>query len=333
MPAIKPAHAKIVKQYLDQYPGMPSTTLAKMIYKNHEAIFTNAEVVRDSIRYFRKAHGDKMSKHVSTGDKYVRNSYLQYLPTEESEDYKPVRLNPKDNRIGVISDIHIPNHRNKPIDIAYKIFKEQKVNTILINGDLLDNTPFTKFLTPPDKRDARKYLDKAELFLENLRDLFPKARIIWLEGNHDYWYYQYLMRKAPEIYGDPYYKLEERLHLDQYKVEYIPQQQYLMAGKLAICHGHFLLRGVFTPVSAARTILLKAKVPVMVGHCHITSEHTRTDLHGDILTTWSTGCLCSLTPDYQPMGGEANHGFATVMVDSKGHFKVQNYRVHRGELL
>lgn len=332
MGANKPAHAALIKEYLEQYPEMPSLTMAKMIFKNHESIFSNVEAVRRQIRYFRGAIGDAMRGNLKDR-KYVRQSYLQHLPIEDSEDYKPVVLGLKNNRIGVISDIHIPNHRNKPIDIALQVFRDQKVNTILINGDLLDNTPFTKFLTPPDKRDAKKYLDKAEMFLENLRDIFPKARIIWLEGNHDFWYYQYLMRKAPELYGDPYYKLEERLHLTDYNIEYIPQQQYLMAGKLAICHGHFLLRGVFTPVSAARTILLKAKVPVLVGHCHITSEHTRTDLHGDILTTWSTGCLCSLTPDYQPMGGEANHGFATIMVEKNGHFKVQNYRVHKGELL
>jgi predicted phosphodiesterase len=317
---------------MDENPDMPSHTLAKLIFAQNSSVFKSVDQIRSSIRLYRGAMGEKLRKEVKTKSHFGR-SFLPDLPTEESEDYKPLVLDPKNNNIGVISDLHIPNHRNKPLDIALQMFEAAKVNTILINGDLLDNTPFTKFQTPPDKKDAKKYLDKAELFLENLRARFPRARIIWLEGNHDYWYYQYLMRKAPELYGDAYYRLEERLHLADYKIEYLPQAQYLMAGKLAICHGHYLLRGVFTPVSAARTILLKAKVPVLVGHCHITSEHTRTNLHGEIMTTWSTGCLCTLTPDYMPMGGEANHGFAMIKVASNGHFKVTNYRVYRGEVL
>jgi predicted phosphodiesterase len=323
--------SKLVLQILDKYPDWPSLTLAKMIFAEHGHLFSSIDAIRTVIRYHRQATGDD-NRRWKKDEKRVR-SFLPQLPIEESQDYKPLILDPKNNNIGVISDLHIPNHRNAPIDIALQHFERMKANTILINGDLLDNTPYTKFLTPPQAKDAKKFLEKAEMFLEGLRDRFPKARIIWLEGNHDFWYYQYLMRKAPELYGDEHYSLSTRLHLDEYKVEYLPQQRYLMAGKLAICHGHFLLRGVFTPVSAARSILLKAKVPVLVGHCHITSEHTRTDLHGEILTTWSSGCLCTLTPDYQPMGGEANHGFTTIKVHTDGTFNVNNYRIHKGKLL
>jgi hypothetical protein len=78
---------------------------------------------------------------------------------------------------------------------------------------------------------------------------------------------------------------------------------------------------------------LKAKVPVLVGHCHITSEQTKTNLHGEIMSTWSTGCLCTLTPDYMPMGGEANHGFAIVKIEPNGHFRVRNIRLNGGEIL
>jgi len=185
------ATSKLVLEYMDKHPDMPSHTLARLIYAQDSSVFTSAEHVRSLIRSYRGAHGEHTRSAIKN-KKHFGRSFLPQLPTEESEDYKPLVLNKKDNIIGVISDLHIPNHRNKPLNIALMMFEELKVNTILINGDLLDNTPFTKFQTPPDKKDAKKYLDKAELFLENLRDRFPAARIIWLEGNHDYWYYQYL---------------------------------------------------------------------------------------------------------------------------------------------
>lgn len=315
----------LIKEYIAKWYDLPSTTLAKIIYKDHSGLYKNVEEIRSFIRYYRGSGGHKSKKH--------SKNYYPILPTEDAEIIQPFILDAKNNRIGIISDIHIPNHRNKAINLSLEYFEQNKANTIIINGDLLDNTPYTKFLTPPDKKDAKKYLQKAEFFLEGLRDSFPDARIIWAEGNHDFWYYQYLMRKAPELYGDEYYHLTERLNLKEYGIEFIDQRKYIMAGKLAICHGHYLVKGIFTPVSAARTVMLKAKVPVIIGHVHQSSEFTDTDLHGNIHTTWSTGCLCTLTPDYMPMGGKANHGFAFVEVSKDGNFSVTNKRILDDKIL
>lgn len=317
---------ELVHDYCNKWPDLPSLTLAKLIYKDHPLLFTSVEDVRSIVRFRRGSRGKYSYKNKI-------QSYLPHLPTEEAELNEPYELAANDNKIGIISDIHIPNQRNAPIDIALQYFADNKVNTIIINGDLLDNTPYTKFLTPPNKKDAKKYLEKAELFLENLRGNFPKCKIIWAEGNHDFWYDQFLMRKAPELYGDEYYHMTERLNLADHRIEFVRQARYIMAGKLAICHGHYLVKGIFTPVSAARTIMLKAKVPVIIGHVHQTSEYTDTDLHGNITTTWSTGCLCTLTPDYMPMGGKANHGFAFVRVNKDNTFNVENKRIHNGKIL
>lgn len=322
---------KLVREYCEKWVDLPSLTLAKKIYAEHPAVFKDTEHVRDFIRTCRGSHGKAIRGSVK--DKSLYGTGRVSLPLEESEDYKPMVLNSGDNNIGIISDVHIPNHRNQPLDIALEYFMDQKINTLLINGDLLDNTPFTQFLTPPDKKDAKKHLDKAEFFLETLRIMFPKARIIWLEGNHDAWFKQYLMRKAPELYNDEHFHLEQRLNLAEYKIEFLQQERYLMAGKLAICHGHHLVKGLFAPVNAARGVFLRAKASVIIGHVHVPSEHTEPNLHGDIITTWSTGCLCTLTPDYQPMGGKARHGFAHVTVRENGHFRVRNYRIEKGELL
>lgn len=315
---------KLVQEYCRKYPTKSTKALAELLVAKYDHLF-NYSMARNAIQYYRGEKKNKQPKEV------IARDFLHMLPVEDSEDYKPYILSGV-SKIGIISDIHIPNHRNREINLALQKFDEFGVDCIIINGDLLDNTPYTKFLTPPNKKDARRYLDLAEQFLKGLRESFPDAKIIWAEGNHDFWYYQYLMRKAPELYGDPYYHLQHRLNLHDYNIEFIGQERYIMACKLAICHGHYLVRGVFTPVSAARTVMMKAKVPCIIGHVHKTSEFTQTDLHGDIVTTWSTGCLCTLTPDYQPMGGDANYGFATVELE-KDSFHVKNYRIHNGKIL
>lgn len=316
----------LIIKYCKEHPEMSTRSLAMMLTSKYSHIFENYGQARSAIQYYRNEMGKK------TPSVIVQRDFRPMLPTEDSVEHLPYELTGVKN-IGIISDIHIPNHRNRELNLAFQKFDELGVDCIIINGDLLDNTPYTKFLTPPDKKDARRYLAMAEEFLKGMRQMYPNARILWAEGNHDFWYTQYLMRKAPELYGDPYYRLQERLHLSDYGIEFIEQARYINAGKLAICHGHFLVRGIFTPVSAARTVMMKAKVPCIIGHVHKTSEFTQTDLHGNIVTTWSTGCLCTLTPDYCPMGGDANMGFASVQLLEGGEFHVTNYRIYNGKIL
>lgn len=333
---------RITKEYLERYPDLPSLTISKMMHKDHPAIFSSSEDARSKVRYYRGASGDRLRK--SADDKYFRT--ISGIITEESLDESPYIV--KDCRsVGVIGDLHIPNHRVKPIDIALNKFAERSIDTLILNGDVLDNTPYTKHdCAPPSHNDAIRWLEKTEYFLETLRGYFPYAEIIWTEGNHDHWYKKYLSRHAPMMYGDNYYQLEERLHLSSYKrkdrktgkevgngIVFVPEHRYVMVGKLAGCHGHHLLKGLFSPVNAARGVYMRAKQSCFINHVHTTSEHTETDLHGNIVTCWSFACACELNPRYQPMGGKSNHGFGHVEVDKDGDFSVTNYRIHKGKLL
>jgi hypothetical protein len=52
---------------------------------------------------------------------------------------------------------------------------------------------------------------------------------------------------------------------------------------------------------------------------------------GKLITTWSTGCLCNLNPDYMVLN-KWNHGFAFVEVGSNGDFTVKNHRIYKGRV-
>lgn len=327
---------QIVLKYLSEYPeDIPSLTLAKIIYKECQTIFKDVERVRGIIRYHRDNSGEQNRKK-STSKKYSRENGKAgfYIPKPESQDYTPYVLNVNQNNIGILSDFHIPNHREEPIRIAVEYLKEKGINTLILNGDVMDNTPFTRHGgQPPSAEDTKRWFDVTERFLESLRDYFPKVDIIWTEGNHDAWMSRWMGEHAYMFGKDPYFTLQERLHLEEYKIKYIPQTRYVQAGKLVVVHGHHLIKGIIAPVNAARGLIMKSKVPTIIGHVHVDSQHTETDLHGHITTCWSTGCLCTLTPEYQPMGGKACHGFAHVTVESDGNFKVNNMRIHKGRIL
>jgi len=83
----------------------------------------------------------------------------------------------------------------------------------------------------------------------------------------------------------------------------------------------------------ARGLFLRGKVSAMQGHNHSVSEHTESNMNGDIVTTWSLGCLCELNPAYLPIN-KWSHGFAMVDLSDNGKdFHVRNYRIHKGKIL
>lgn len=176
--------------------------------------------------------------------------------------------------------------------------------------------------------------DATRDFLVKLRKAFPKTKIIWLKGNHDKRYEKWLFAKAPEIFDDNYYLLEERLRLNELKIELLDDNVLIKVGKgLFITHGHLLIRGVFAPVNSARGVFLRAKASCLISHVHNTSEHSESNLKDEIISCWSIGCLCDLHPNYDPLNSKHNHGFAHITVDKLGNYNVKNIRIYNGKIL
>lgn len=329
--------SELARQYRDKY-GMdvPTLTLAKRMYKDHPLLFTSVDAARTRLRYIEGKTGGSEHRKVAERSKYFRpedrprNPFS--LPEPESEELVPYKLPSSFNNFILAGDFHIPNHRLEPINRMLQYAKKHKIRQLFINGDLLDNTPFTRWQAEPlDRDDVRRWFDMAEEFLRTLKKQFDS--IYWLEGNHDYWYQRWLLGNAQKLYDDPYYRLEQRLHLADIGVTYIPQKHIVKAGSLNIIHGHLLFRGGGSYANAARMLYMKSKVSIIASHVHVESSHTEPDLNSKVVTTWTTGCMCTLSPDYQPYGGKACHGFAHVTVQPNKDFHVRNFRIEKGEIL
>lgn len=326
---------QLVLDALAKFPKSSKKAVANYLHETYPELFSDVENARGLIKAYTTPSGD-----ISADSKVDRsaNTFSHHnpfgLPEAIELKEKTYRLPKVNNRILWVSDIHFPNHDQQALTVALKYGKDNDANCIVIGGDLLDNTPFTSFLHPPfNKNDVKDWFDMAEGFLAILRREFPNALIVWIEGNHDQWYERYLIKHAPVLFGDEYFELPNRLNLTKYGVKYLKQNVICKAGKLDLLHGHTIVKGVFSPVNAARGAFNKAKSSLMIGHCHQTSEHTETNLRGDIITCFSTGCLCTLNPDYDPHNTKHNHGFAFIEIGDKGHFKVVNKRIFNGELL
>lgn len=312
---------QLALEYISKFPSISKSSIAAKLYNDHSHVFTNVEDARTKIRRLTGAGGQESSKKINI-------THTPDLPPSRMSNREFVDLPVSSNNILWLSDIHIPNQDNKALALAIQYGVKNKINCIVLGGDLLDNTPFTNHdAPPPSADDVVEWFEYCQIFLSHLRTKFPKAHIIWIEGNHDNWYVRYLMKKAPMLFNDDYFRLPQRLDLKKYNVDFYEQQIVVRAGKLHMLHGHTIVRGFMAPVNAARGVFMRAKSSMIIGHVHSTSNHSETNIKEEPISCWSTGCLCTLAPDYDPHNTKHNLGFAHILVEPSGDFEVINKRI------
>lgn len=246
----------------------------------------------------------------------------------EPPNREPVSINGP-ARVLILPDVHIPYHDIVALEIAVREGKKRKANTILINGDWGDFYACSHWQNNPRQRDLGSELRLMRQGLEWLREKFPKARAIYKAGNHEFRWDRYLWAKAPELVDLPFTSMTEILGLSNLGIEWVDQLRPVSIEEMLVIHGHEYRFAISNPVNPARGLFLRTAVTSMCSHFHQRAEHSARDGHGKLITTWSTGCLCQLSPDYASRNNWS-HGFAFVEVEGPRRWDVHNLRVING---
>lgn len=253
------------------------------------------------------------------------------LPASWAEDYPPFALDGA-RRVLVLSDVHIPFHVPAAVEAAVEAGRKDAVDCVYLNGDALDFHQVSRYDHDGSKLTYTQEVESGKQFFRYLRGKFPKARIVFKEGNHEERLDKYILSRAPALFGLEDCTLGSLLGLAGLGVELVRDQRVVMAGRLRLIHGHEYGGGVNAPVSAARWLMLRARKPAMCGHLHQTSEQIESNIDGEQMATWSVGCLCGLSPKYRRLSQKTNHGFALLGLAASGEFEVRNLRVRNGKV-
>lgn len=343
--------AQKAREIIERFPNLSKKKLGELLFKENKLLFTDAEDGRLFIRGVTGARG-KATVKLTQSDKYKG-----VLPQGEKNDFSPFVL--KGKRIGIISDVHIPYHDLEALNVALNEFKRVKVDTIVLNGDIIDCYNLSRWEKDPNKRNHAYEMELLTIFLDDLIKMFPKVEIVFKLGNHSERYEKFIYAKSPEFVGMHVMTWKHLLNLRFQNctscegtgvlkgvdcpncekgrmavnvsrgIHLVKGKRVIKAGKLNICHGHEW-NGVSSPVNPARGYALKAKTNVIAGHLHQSSEHIESDMNGKISGAWSVGCLCDMHPDYAPLN-KWNHGFAWVEVDGDD-FEVHNHKIINGKI-
>jgi predicted phosphodiesterase len=321
----KTPHRLAAERLCRKFPDAPSRTLAKRIAAECKV---SVEHARTAIRRVRGAEGERNRKNTVDKSLYRplgKAGQKPQLPPSLAKKWEPFELG-SGIRVGVLCDIHIPYHDEQALAAAVLYLKKRRPDVVLLNGDYGDFYTISRFLKNPKKRNFKREIKLQRDGLQWLRSQFPKARLVYKLGNHDERYDHWLWNHAPEISDLPQVRLPAILGCKKLGIEVVGDGRPVMAGKLAIFHGHEL-SGPFVPAMPARSAFLRATASVMVGHHHRTSTHVQPNWKHEEIACWSVGCLCDLSPEYARVNA-FNHGQAVVDVDADGQFQVSNLRLN-----
>lgn len=324
--------ADTAREYRRKFPKKPTLALARIMFNQNKKLFNDVEDARSRLRYIEGKQGERMRKNLGPKKELVIEEARPYNPYKLPESDE-ARFNPfvikGHKRVLVLSDIHLPYHSIPSLTACFDYAKKEKPDAVLLNGDTIDCHYLSRFMKDPRKKSFAEELKIFKELFEVIERTFG-AKIYFKQGNHEERYEHYLMQKAGELEGVEEFEFDKIIQARANGISIIKDKRIIHAGSLNIIHGHEFGQSVFSPVNIARGLYMKGKVSALQGHNHQTSEHTESDMNGKITTTWSSGCLCELNPQYMPIN-KWNHGFVLVDIDGKD-FDVRNKRIYKGKV-
>lgn len=330
--------AEKARQIVEEFPHLSKKELGKLLHKRHPLLFFSNEHGRKIVGQVTTwTTGKPGSKHgvFTKTDKHIGPLSI---PRGDLNDFSHYKIGGK--TIGILCDIHIPYHDFDALGIAIRELQRQNIDTLILNGDILDCYQLSRFNKEPTKMAIKEEIEMVCNFLNDLFLALPKTKIIFKFGNHEERFESFILQKAPELYGFECFELDNlikieytRLFNKPLQVDFVKNKRIIEVGDLDIIHGHEFGASVFSPVNASRGFYLRAKANVIGGHCHQSSEHTESNINGKITGAWSIGCLSDLHPKYLPIN-KWNTGFAIVRrLEDNGNFEVNNHKIINGKVV
>ena len=92
----------------------------------------------------------------------------------------------KKDTVAIMSDVHVPFHDPIAVECALQVIRDEKPATIYLNGDIVDFYMVSDFSKDPKRGiSLQEEVDQTVDFLDTVRRAAPKARIVYIQGNHE----------------------------------------------------------------------------------------------------------------------------------------------------
>lgn len=229
----------------------------------------------------------------------------------------------------VASDIHIPRHDPELLSAARKCWldiadRHGGLDYIFLDGDIIDAGAIARFERSLDasKDSFTAELEQTREFLVNIRKEHPKARIIYVEGNHEYRVRRLIMEPKDRMRWEwliDFVHLRQSLGLEDLGIEYVEHAG--TAGQMKVQYGDCLIGhwGIArSKVGATAHHLMDrySGYKIVQGHVH---HGARVSKQTGRFSVWGieNPCMCPITDVDYTIDPNWQQGF-TVLTEVGG---------------
>lgn len=228
------------------------------------------------------------------------------------------------NKFVYISDVHVPYFDTEMLREALNLLKKEKnVDTVILGGDLIDFYKISSYSKNPLNHTT--FADEVagvKAFLYDIRKIFKKADIYYLEGNHENRLGRYLSLKAPELIGFEPLKFETLFDLAKYDITFIRDTEVLQIEDWVFRHGHELGMGSSIPGNNARKGVAFYGANYIQGHVHKANVLHISTLNSDFIGIESPH-LAEQSPNYVKGYAQWQQGYTVVEKDDYNKWQVK----------
>lgn len=234
----------------------------------------------------------------------------------------------------VLPDLQVPYHDTVTLKAVEAYMADHRWDGYINLGDFLDFNALSRYVKDspgavlPTDDVAATFAEGKKILTRHakiLRAKNPRARMVLLEGNHDY-------RAVSYAEAHPGMKdqlnVPEHLDLKGLRVEWVPSWS---KGKLFKLGKAFFTHGLITTKYHAAVMAQRYGVPIYYGHTHDVQEFPIV-LHGEDKTVVgkSLGCLCRYDQSYLK-GAPTNwqQAFAVFHVMKDGFYTEYTTRIFK----
>lgn len=189
----------------------------------------------------------------------------------------------------IIPDCHIPDEDKRAYDLMLEVAVDVDPDEIVILGDYADFYSINAH--GKDASNQVRLIDEVAAVkyrLMELGKLFPRAKKVFIEGNHEFRFARYINKHCPDLYGLA--DLPSILGLKELGWQYVPYgpwQRYDILGS-SLSARHKPLSG---GKHVAQNTVEKAMRSVIFGHTHRIQEAQVVSIGGENYRGISSGWL------------------------------------------
>ena len=204
----------------------------------------------------------------------------------------------------IANDFQVPFHDEKALGLFKLFLRRERPDWLILNGDFQDFWEISSYdLTPRTGNEFKREIETGKAILRSFRRSLPRARITWIEGNHEFRLRKYLIQNARELYGLPGLSVPEIFDLKRLGIAYVSchdlasrfTDNFIRVGSLYVGHWNKVSKnGGY----AAKLLVEEKGVSLLQGHTHRFGAHARTTVDGQMLVGIENSCMCSRRQTY-----------------------------------